>query len=276
MTNEAQIAFWNADGGRRWTERQEWLDQLLAPFSAASLAAASPKAGERIIDVGCGCGDTTLALARAAGPTGAVLGVDVSAPMLARAKARAAEAGLANATFMEADASVASLPASDLLYSRFGVMFFADPVAAFTALRNALKPGGRLAFACWRAFMDNPWALIPAMAGIQALGVAPTPPDPTAPGPFAFADSARVRTILESARFADVALAPFDAPLRLGAALDEAARMSLEVGPLAALLRETGADPAPVIAAVSKALEPYAGPNGVALEGRIWIATARA
>lgn len=276
MSNQAQIDFWNADGGRRWTERQAWLDALIAPFGAEALRVAAPAVGERVIDIGCGCGDTVLALAKAVGPSGSVLGVDVSAPMLARARQRVTEAGLANVKLLEADASAAPLPASDLIYSRFGVMFFADPATAFAALRRGVKPGGRMAFACWRAFAENPWALIPAMAGIQALGVAPPPPDPHAPGPFAFADADRVRAILEGAGFGNVAITPFEAPMRLGAGTEEAARMSLEVGPLAALLRESGADPAPVIAAVAKALAPHAGAGGVALAGRVWIVTARA
>ena len=276
--NQAQIDFWNSDGGRRWTEHQARLDALIAPFGVAALAAAAPAAGEKVIDVGCGCGDTTLALARAVGETGAVLGVDVSAPMLARARDRVAQAGLTNVELLEADAAAAPLPSGrDLLFSRFGVMFFADPVAAFTSMRAAMRPGGRLVFVCWRAFADNPWALTPALAGIKALGVAPPMPEPGAPGPFAFADAARVRSILGDAGWDRVAVDACDAPMRLGASLEDAARMSLEVGPLAALMREHGADPAPVTAAVAEALAPFAdGAGAVMMAGRCWLVTARA
>ena len=272
--NQAQIDFWNGDGGRRWTARQTWLDSIVAPFGDAAMAVAQPAAGETVIDVGCGCGDTTIALARAVGPSGAVLGVDVSAPMLARARERCG--GLANVTLLEADAAAATLPTGrDLLYSRFGVMFFADPPAAFAAMRRALKPGGRLAFVCWRPFVENPWALVPAMAGFKALGVTPPPADPHVPGPFALADKSRVQTILRDAGFVDERAEPFESAMRLGASVAEAAAMSAEVGPLAGLLRETGADPGPVVAAVAEALAPYVEADAVSLPGRVWIVSAK-
>jgi SAM-dependent methyltransferase len=274
--NDDQIAYWNAEVGERWTANQERLDALIAPFGVAAMDAARVAAGERVIDIGCGCGDTTIALAGAVGPGGHVLGVDVSAPMLARAKQRAA--GLGNVAFVEADAAAGALPSGfDVLFSRFGVMFFADPPAAFAALRRSLKPDGRIAFACWRAVAENPWMTVPLMAGIAALGASPPPPTPRAPGPFAFAEAAWVREILDRAGFRDADIAAFDAPMTLGADADAAASMALEVGPLGALVREHGAAAAErVKAAVAAALAGHMGPTGVTLTGAVWIVTAHA
>lgn len=276
-SNQAQIDYWNADVGRRWTDSQERLDALIGPMGHAALRAASAVPGERVIDIGCGCGDTALALASAVGPSGSVLGVDVSAPMLARARERVAAAGLANVSFVQADAAAGGLPGDrDLLFSRFGVMFFADPQAAFLALRRALRSGGRIAFVCWRAFAENPWAFVPAMAGIQALGVTPPQTDPHAPGPFAFADADRVRAILAAAGFAQIGVEAFEAPMRMGDSLEAAANLSLEIGPLARLIADAGADRSRVAGAVAAALSAHRGADGsVALPGRVWIVTAR-
>ena len=211
------------------------------------------------------------------GASGQVLGVDVSAPMLARARERALALGVANVRFQEGDASAAALPGGrDLLFSRFGVMFFADPTAAFAHMRGALRPGGRTAFVCWRTFQENPWALLPAMAGVRALGIAPPKPEPHAPGPFAFADAARLRTILADAGFSAIAIEPFDAPMRVGATAEDAAVRSMRIGPLAALLRESGGEGIEkVAAAVAEALAPHATAAGVILPGATWIVTAR-
>jgi SAM-dependent methyltransferase len=275
MDNSDQIARWNAQTGARWVERQARLDAMIGVFGAQALAASGLCAGERVLDIGCGCGDTTLAIADAVGPGGEAIGVDVSAPMLAVARRRAQ--GRSNVRFIEADASAAPLPGgSDLLYSRFGVMFFTEPTPAFAAMRTALRPGGRVAFACWRALFENPWMMEPLKAALPLLP-ALAPPDPLAPGPFAFADQVRVRTILESAGFADVALAPFDAPMLVGAEVADAVLMSMEVGPLAVASAELDAARRQEIgAAVGRALSAFAGPEGVRLQGAVWIVTARA
>src|SRR5262249_6517301 len=149
---------------------------------------------ERVLDVGCGTGQTSIELARRAGPGGAVTGIDISAPMLARARARAADAGARTVTFLDADAQTHRFdPASlDVCFSRFGIMFFAAPDAAFANLRSALRPAGRLAFVCWQSMRDNPWMLVPLMAAAAHITL-PPPPAPDAPGPFSFADADRVR-----------------------------------------------------------------------------------
>src|SRR6267142_4401781 len=162
--NADQIAYWNGPGGQHWTERQQVQDTLLAPVSDILIDRAKPRTGERIVDVGCGCGATTIAFAGKAGPTGHVLGIDISAPMLARAR-QIAPAGLP-ADFALGDATVyAFQPASfDLLVSRFGVMFFAEPALSFANMRRALRPSARLAFACWREPRENPWMMAPLQA----------------------------------------------------------------------------------------------------------------
>lgn len=274
--NALQIRDWNGVVGERWAAEQETMDPLIRPFGEAAIRAAHPLPGEAVLDIGCGCGDTSLVLAQAVGPAGRVVGVDVSAPMLAVAGRRAA--GIANLTFIEADAARADLPGRfDLLYSRFGVMFFDNPEAAFARLRGALKPGGRLAFACWQAAKENPWAYLPAMAASQAAGLATTPADPFAPGPFAFGDQARTQGILAAAGFTDVVFEGFTAPFTLGGAPRSAAEATLRIGPASRVAREAGPASLPaMLDAVEAALRPHAAADGsVALPGRVWIVTAR-
>jgi SAM-dependent methyltransferase len=275
-TNQAQIEYWNQQSGPKWVAQQGELDRLLASLGLAAMERLSPLAGASVIDVGCGCGDTTLALADRTGPSGAVLGVDISGPMLARARERAA--GRPNVTFLQADAQTHRFePASaDALFSRFGVMFFADPAAAFANLRSALRPGGSVSFVCWQRLDRNPWCLVPlgAMAPHVQL---PPPPAPGEPGPFAFGDPDRVRGILEGAGFATVRLETLEQPLRIGTGgLDEAVTFTLDAGPAARFLKDVAADvKARVRDAVGAALAPYAGPHGVSLDGACWIVTAR-
>jgi len=273
--NAEQIAEWNGVIGQRWAELQREIDGIVLPFGAAALQRAAAQAGESVIDTGCGCGDTSIALALAVGAAGRVLGVDVSQPMLEVARARGA--GLAQLAFSEADASQAELPASvDLLFSRFGVMFFSQPLAALRHLRGALRPGGRFVFACWRAPGDNPWAMAPLAAARAALGVTPAPTDPHAPGPFAFADEVRLRDLLEGAGFAQVELQRHDAPVFLGATPRQAGETATRVGPTSRFVREQGEDKLPLIVdALEQALAPRAAADGsVRLDGSTWIVAA--
>lgn len=273
--NADQVAYWNAQAGETWATHQERLDRQIETLGAVAMAALAPRPGEGAIDIGCGCGQTTLALAGAVGPGGFVTGVDISRPMLAVARRRAASA--ANAAFLEADAQTHPFPpgAADAIFSRFGVMFFEDPSAAFANIRAALKPGGRLGFVCWRPFPLNEWMLVPLQAALALVPAPPPPPDPFAPGPFAFADADRVRGILEGAGFSEIAIEPHDARIG-GNPLDEAVDLALRVGPLGMLLRENPDRKEAVIAAVREALRPHEGPDGVMLNSATWIVTARA
>src|SRR5437899_5729200 len=245
--NSEQIAEWNGALGQRWVAMQQDIDRIVVPFGNAALKAAAPQPGERVIDIGCGCGDTSIEIARMVGAAGAVLGVDVSQPMLEVARSRGALANRAHLAFRDGDASEATLPANvDLLFSRFGVMFFSQPSGAFSHLRKSLRTGGRCVFVCWRAPRDIAWAMTPLSAARTAMGVTPTPADPDAPGPFAFADEQRLRTILSGAGFADIALQRFDAALYLGASPRSAAEAVLQIGPGSRVVREVGADDLPL------------------------------
>lgn len=278
--NEAQIVYWNDRAAKTWTRLQERLDEVFQPLTDAALAAAGPSAGEKVLDIGCGCGATVLALAEKVGPNGQVLGLDISAPMAGRAQERLAERGFGNAAVLVSDAAVHPFEAaeSDLLFSRFGVMFFDDPTAAFANLRSGVRKGGRLLCACWRPIDANPWFNVP----IQAAGhlLAPQPPsEPHAPGPFGFADPERTVGILTAAGWLDAKAERQDVKMRFAppGRIDQALDFALQVGPLArALADETDDTRAKVRDVVATALEEYDTPDGVMLGGSVWLYAARA
>jgi SAM-dependent methyltransferase len=271
--NAAQIEFWNGDVGTAWAENHARMDQLLDPLSRSALKALSAQRGERVLDVGCGCGDTTLRLAESGVKA---TGIDISTPMLALARKRAADRKL-DAQFVLADATTHHFEqAFDALFSRFGVMFFADPVAAFTNLRKALVANGRVTFVCWQEPSVNPWIALPLSAARPFLPEQP-PMDPRAPGPFAFADRSYVNDLLTRAGFTGVAIDPLETSLSIGATVDEALTFTVKMGPLSRALL-TAEPPARerAIAAVGDALRREAKGNGISLGARCWIVRARA
>jgi len=273
--NANQAAFWNDAAGRTWVEAQDPLDRQLEPLGRRGMAALAPAAGERVLDIGCGAGATSLALAEAVGPRGEVLGVDISAPLLDAARRRAR--GVANLRFAEADAQTYAFEAGafDAAFSRFGVMFFADPAAAFGNIRRALRPDGRLAFVCWRKPEESPIITLPMQAAIPHLPEPPPPATPAAPGPFAFADPDRVRGILQTAGFKTIDLTPHDEKVG-GGDLEAVVALAFKIGPLGALLRETPHLRPKVEAAVRAAMAAHDTPDGVKLNAAVWIVTARA
>lgn len=273
--NAAQAEYWNAGAGPTWAELQKPLDRQLAPLGRAAMAALAPKPGEVILDIGCGAGETVFQLARMVAPGGEVTGVDISGTLLEVARRR--REGAPGVHFIEADAQTYGFPpgAFDGVFSRFGVMFFADPVAAFTNIRRALKAGGRLAFVCWRTPAENPIMTLPMQAALQHLPAPPPPADPTAPGPFAFADGERVRGILQAAGFTNIAVTPHAEKVG-GGDLDASVGLALKVGPLGALLRQHPDKADAVIGAVREALAAHVGPEGLRLDSATWIVTARA
>lgn len=271
---------WSGTSGDNWVIHQQRLDAMLDGLGKAAIAAANPQPGEMVIDVGCGAGTTSFALADRVGAAGEVLGVDISPQLVARAQADTPPK--LPVTFRVADAATALLPtgAFDLLFSRFGIMFFDDPVPAFAHMRAALKSGGRLAFVCWRGAQENDWVRLP-MTAIRHL-VTPVPVDPLAPGPFAFGDPARVTAILTAAGFANIVIAPFDTQLPYGhgmtrdEAVEDALAMSFAVGPLSRALADQPEDVREqAVAAVREALAGQPGDTSVLLEGAAWIVTAQ-
>ncbi|MCB8881586.1 class I SAM-dependent methyltransferase [Acidisoma cellulosilytica] len=271
--NAAQTEFWNTVAGLTWAEHQAQLDRQLRPLGAAGMQVLSPQPGEAVLDIGCGCGDTSFALAGAVGETGSVLGLDISEPMLAVARSRAADSPAAP-VFTLADAQTADLGEArfDAAFSRFGVMFFNDPTAAFANIRRMLKPGGRITFVCWRPATENPWMSVPFQAALPLLPPQPER-DPLAPGPFAFANPDRVRGILSDAGFSAITITPFDTLIGSGG-LDETLALTGRVGPLAAVLRENPDLAGPVQHVVREALSAYLTAEGVMMPAAVWVVSA--
>jgi SAM-dependent methyltransferase len=268
------IRYWNDDAGPEWTRHQDRIDESLRPFGEGAMDALDLRPGQAVLDVGCGCGTTTLTLADRVGLDGRVAGVDVSAPMLALARRRAV--GRANVEFHEADAQTAALPlVADRLFSRFGIMFFADPPTAFGNLGRAVVPGGRLAFVCWQAPSRNPWISVIAAAAASAVPDMPPPPPLDSPGPFAFSSVDRVRGILTEAGWADVAIEGYEASQRLGSSLDDALAHIGHLGALRRVLAAAGASRVDAVYdSVREALVPYVGSDGVVADAAAWIVTA--
>jgi SAM-dependent methyltransferase len=276
--NADQIAYWNGAGGKRWAERQPVQDILLQPVADILIDRAGIKAGERILDVGCGSGSTTFAFARAVGASGHVMGIDISAPMLARAREVTPKG--APVEFALADATIHAFAQDDfdLLASRFGVMFFADPALSFANMRRGLRRSGRLAFACWREARENPFFMTPLQAVYRHVPKMPQM-GPEDPGPFSFASEGRVNRVLSAAGFSAITMEPVDLALdvAIGGGLDAAVKSALEIGPAARALAE---QPPEVVAAatqsIREALTPRMKGQTVPLDAAIWIVRAKA
>jgi SAM-dependent methyltransferase len=274
-SNAAQVEYWNSSAGETWAQFQEALDRQIEPLGLAAMDQLSPGEGEHIVDIGCGCGQTSLALAARVRPTGTVVGIDISKPMLDVALRRPRAADL-QVTFQNLDAQTGDIGHKlfDAAYSRFGVMFFSDPVAAFVNIRRSLKPHGRLAFVCWRAANENPWMQAPLQAAAPFLPPL-APPDPIAPGPFAFADSSRVRSILADSGYRSVTISPFDTQIG-GGDLDQTLKLALRIGPLGRALREHPEFVSEVSEAVRDLLSKHLTSNGVRMAAAVWIVLASA
>jgi SAM-dependent methyltransferase len=274
--NADQVAYWNGPGGRRWVDREALQEALFAPVTRALFERAQFAPGERAIDIGCGCGATTLKIAALVGPSGRALGLDVSELMITRARERAPTGAAAD--FILADATTHPFAPgwANLLVSRFGVMFFADPALAFANLRMGLARDGRLIFVCWREPRLNPWQMVALKAACKHV---PRLPDlgPEDPGPFSFANEGRVRRILGAAGFAGIALTPVDLELDIanGGGLPAALATSLQIG---AASRALDGQPDDLRAAAAEeiraALAPHQRGERVPLGAAIWIAEA--
>lgn len=277
--NSAQIEFWNGAHGVSWAQYADIVDVMFGDITDAVLDAAAIGTGDKVLDLGCGNGGTTLAAAGRVTPVGSVTAVDVSAPMIERAKARSAAAGLTNVTYILGDAAAYPFAAQsfDALISRLGAMFFEDPESAFRNMIPALVPGARVALGVWRGPRENLWAMGPVAAAREFLEMPPRP-GPEDPGPFSFADPDRVKKVLGAAGLLDIDLAPLDFQIPLGRTLDEALNFVMEMGPLSAPLGTvTGDSRDKAIAAITGVLKDNQGDDGVVrLAGACWIVTGRA
>ncbi len=233
--NEDPRTYWHEHAGPKWVRARHAVDRIVLPITEHLLAVADAQPGERVIDIGCGCGTSTTAFARQVGPTGHVLGVDVSGPMLEVTR----EAG---AEFPQLEVALADAgrhpfaPQAQLLASRFGVMFFPDPPAAFANLRTALAPGGRTALVCWQPIQRNPWISYIMQAFPEAASSMPEPD--AGPGPFSLSDPAGDHELLTSAGFRDVAVEPFETKVSLGDTAAQALEAMTEVGGFSRMLAE--------------------------------------
>jgi len=277
--NAQQIAYWNEISGPKWVRLGDLIDAQIAPIGLHAIDRAAPSKGERVLDVGCGCGQTSIELARRVGASGQIVGIDISRPMLADAERRATEARGPGVRFVAGDAQTHHFDPGrfDLVFSRFGIMFFDDPAAAFANLHASLRPGGRLTFACWQAPDRNPWMTVPAAAAARHVEM-PAPPDRNAPGPFAFADPDRVRALLVGAGFEDVEVESLERRVTIGRGLgmDELIEFLLQMGPTAAVLRESSEE---IVDAVRESLresvKPYLDGQDLVMDSATWIVTAR-
>jgi SAM-dependent methyltransferase len=271
-----QRDYWNSQVAREWVSHAAAIDRMLLDLTTAAFDALALKAGESVLDIGCGGGATTLHAAGLVGEAGRAVGVDISQPLLQLGRQRAA--GRHNVSFVEADAGAGAIPGApfDAAFSRFGVMFFDDPVAAFANIREGLIRDGRMVFACWRPFADNLWSAEPLGALTPILKEPLKPADPSLPGPFALSDPEKIKRILDGAGWRDVSIARWDGMVSMGANAEEAAAFLLKIGPCARAINEQNLDPAEAERALIAFLRAHEAPSGVKRPAASWIVRAMA
>ena len=276
IANQEQREFWSDIKGDLWVTLQPRIDTMLATFGDKALDTLNPQSGERILEIGCGTGTTTLALGERVGASGEILAADLSRPMLNKAIERANLCAEHSITFVEADAQVHNFPtaAFDAVYSRFGVMFFDSPVAAFRNIRKAVRPGGRMAYVCWADRKANPWIRIPAGAAKAFLDL-PAPPPDDAPGQFSMENEHRVQQILHDAGWSDIGLERFTVDGSIGSNAADAASFITKMGPMSEPFALADSDTQnKTLQVIEKALTPYSNDSGVTLGFSTWIVSA--
>jgi SAM-dependent methyltransferase len=278
QANSAQADYWSSASGYQWIAQETFLDAALATILDRLLERADIRPKENLLDVGCGTGASTLAAAAKTGPKGHVTGLDIAEQLLDRARKRSDDAGLRNTSFILGDAQTYPFDTEsfDAIISRFGLMFFNDPVAAFGNMARGLKSKGRLVFPAWAPAAENPWFLIPRDAAIARLGK-PAPADPFAPGPLAFQDRERVIKLMEQAGLNNVRGETEVVPLTLLVTAAEAAKAAASIGPAARIMKEfsgTEADAIAIEAAVAEAFVKFENPKGVSVPATIHFFSA--
>ena len=279
-TNNEFTDFWNNVLAAKFERFRDILQNGLAFHSQVPLAALALPPGTRVLDVGCGWGDTAIELARRVGPTGYVLGLDCCDTFLESGRRDAKAAGLANVEFVAADVQTHRFEREfDFCFSRFGMMFFASPVAAMRNLRTALKPGATLMFIVWRTLADNAWLRVPKEVALEHL---PPPGDDAqtcGPGPFSMASPEVVTAQLKAAGFVDARFERLDGPVRVGSSVDEAVAFQLAIGPAGEIVREAGAFAearrAEIVQALKDALAQHLHDGAVVMQSSSWTITAR-
>jgi len=276
--NAGMSEFWNGKGGESWVSREARLETSLRPFGQQAMAAGAITAGQRILDIGFGCGDSSIELAGKVGPEGQVHGVDISVAMVDAAEKKATQKGISNVSFECADAQIKAFPVDnyDLVFSRFGVMFFDDPIGAFKNIYSALKPGGRLAFICWAPREENAWVGLPLQAVAKHLTL-PAPPGLDEPGPFSLSEEARVSRILGAAGFSNIAVESFQTPFVLGGDVDEALSFLMQLAPSGGAINNAESDEetrARIALDMAKMLKSYDSEKGVTMAAAALLVTA--
>jgi SAM-dependent methyltransferase len=275
VVNVEQAEAWNGDEGRCWAAQDEHFDAAVRGHTDLLFGAAAIAPGDAVLDVGCGTGLTTRLAARAAS-SGTALGLDLSTLMLQRARDVSRAEGIANVTFVDGDAQVYAFDAGtiDVVISRFGAMFFADPVAAFRNIAGALRSDGRMTLVVWRRLEDNEW--LAAWRGALAIGRDLPAPQVGAPGPFGLADPGRTRSVLEAAGLVDVRIEPHDVPFDLGTGVDDAfdfvSQIPITRGMLDGL---DAADRATALGTLREVIAAHETGGAVRFGSGVWLVTAR-
>jgi SAM-dependent methyltransferase len=279
-SSDAYTAFWNDVLVAKFERFRNILLDGLSYHSTLPLSKLTLQAGAHAVDVGCGWGDTAIELARKIGPAGAVLGLDCCDAFLEKGRRDVAAAGLDNVRFVAADVQTYRFEREfDFAFSRFGMMFFANPVAAMRNVRSALKPGGTLMFITWRALAENPFVGMPKTVVARFLPPPPENAQTCGPGPFSMADPDLVRAQLGAAGFVDASFERIDGPVMIGRDIEQAVEFQLALGPAGEIVREAGALAEArrddIIAALRTELARHAREDGVWMDSSSWTIRAR-
>ena len=275
--NKNQRDFWSGKGGDIWVKRQNAMDTMLSPLGEAALNKLNLNEGENVLDIGCGCGHTTLNIAKRISPDGQVTGLDISEPMLKRAKESANEMSISNASFNCVDVQTDDMGEEvySAAFSRFGVMFFEDPVAAFCNINKSLITGASLSFVCWQSPALNPWQSL-FIEAVKKYVDLPSPP-PRSPSPFAFMESEYVSSILEESNFQNIMIEGHEAEVNMfsGRSLSDSVKDYISINPVVSgmLKDSTEQEKTEIINSAIEAFSPYYSVKGLMFPSATWLVT---